>query len=135
MVPSLHDHVIYAYSVLTEERRLVLHTESEGGAFVDLAFGDVVAYEFRCVLEGNVIFEVEEGSAREVVDARRELFRADQPYGWPALEYADEADLVRQLEGGGVVAYWIVPSYGLSGWVLAKGAEVARRAERYRLAE
>ncbi len=134
MVPSLHDHLIYAYSVLAAERRLVLHTESEGGAFVDLAFSGVVAHEFRCVLEGNVILEVQEGTAGEVVEARRELFSADQPYGWPALEYADEADLVRQLEEGGVVAYWIVPSYGLSGWVLAEGTEVVRRAERYRLA-
>jgi hypothetical protein len=60
---SVHDNNVYAFAVLCEQRRIVLHTEyRDGGAeeYTDVVFDGVVAHHFEDVLEGNILFGVEE---------------------------------------------------------------------------
>jgi len=51
--PSVHDNIVYAFSVDCEGRRLILHTalrDREPQGFTDVIFRDVVAHHFEHVL-------------------------------------------------------------------------------------
>jgi hypothetical protein len=60
---SVHDNVVYAYAVLGEQRRLILHTEfrdGDAGEFTDVIFSSVIAHHFECVLSSNILFGIDE---------------------------------------------------------------------------
>ena len=130
---SVHDNNVYAYAVLCERRRIVLHTEYRDGSveeYTDVVFTGVVAHHFERVLEGNILFDIEEVDPEYVVTEWAELFARQKNYGWPRIEYAEPQDLVAALRQDGVMGYEIGSSYGLCGWVLATKLDVVRRAAR-----
>ena len=137
--PSVHDNVIYAYSVSCEERVLILHTafrDREPQELTDIVFHDVVAHHFEHVLEGNILFDVEDMEVAALVRDNTNVFADSWRYGWPAIEYRGDLDtLVRALQGAGIHAYAISSSYGLSGWVLARNCQRLLRHVAARLTD
>lgn len=129
--PSVHDNVVYAYSVDCAGRRVVLHTafqDREPQEFTDVVFHDVVAHHFEYVLAGNILFEVEEADIAAVVQDNAQLLADSWRYGWPPVEYqGDLIALVAALKASSVHAYEIGSSYGMSGWVLAGSCERVSR--------
>jgi hypothetical protein len=136
--PSVHDNIVYAYSVDCEGRRLVLHTafrDREPQEFTDVIFRDVVAHRFEHVLPGNILFDVEEADVATVVRENEALLADSWRYGWPPLEYRGNLEaLVDALKSSAVRAYTIGSSYGLSGWVFAGSCERVSRGEAARVA-
>jgi hypothetical protein len=136
--PSVHDNIVYAYSVDCEGRRLVLHTafrDREPHEFTDIVFREVIAHYFEHVLPGNIIFDVEEWDVAALVRENEQLFADSWRYGWPPVEYdGDLSRLVEALKATSVRAYSIGSSYGLSRWVLAGSCERVSRSEAARVA-
>ena len=124
---SVHDNIVYAYSVDCEGRRLVLHTafrDREPHEFTDVVFHEVVAHHFEHVLPGNILFDVEEMDVAALVKQNTKLLSDSWKYGWPDVEYrGDLTALVEALRAAARHGYLIRSSYGLSGWVLAGRCE------------
>jgi hypothetical protein len=135
--PSVHDNILYAYTVDCEGRQLVLHTAyrlRDPHEFTDLVFREVVAHHFDNVLAGNILFEVDEVELAALVGENAALFAESWRYGWP-INYSGDSDaLVRALTSTSVRAYSIGSSYGLSGWILAGSCERVCRSEAAKVA-
>ena len=128
---SVHDNNIYAYCVLAQLGRIVLHTEFlDGAEYTDVVFFGVLAHDFRGVLPGNIVFDVREVDLQELYAAHQDTFEREKPHGWP-VQYADGAELVDKLKERGLRGYLVDSSYGLDGWVLAAGVEYIERAARW----
>jgi hypothetical protein len=135
---SIHDNVVYAYTVDCEGRRLVLHTAFRDGEpieYTDVVFRDVLAHHFEHVLAGNILFGIEESEIAMLVQENKDLFANSWRYGWPPVEYnGDLNGLVDALRTVSTRAFTIESSYGLSGWVLASGYERVSRTDSARVA-
>lgn len=136
--PSIHDNIVYAYSVDCEGRRLVLHTafrDREPHEFTDVVFREVVAHHFAHVLPGNILFDVEESDVAALVQENEQLLADSWRYAWPPVEYhGDLTALVEALRAASVRAYSIGSSYGLSGWILAGSCERVSHGEPAKVA-
>ena len=136
--PSVHDNIVYSYSVDCEGSRLVLHTvfrDREPHEFTDLVFRDVVAHHFEHVLPGNILFGVDEVDVASVVSRDRRLLSDSWRYGWPPVPYDGDLEILTEtLKASAVRAYEISSSYGLSGWVLAGACDRVPRVEPAKVA-
>jgi hypothetical protein len=86
---SIHDNDVYAYSVDCQNRRLTLHTQSmhrEPPEYTDIIFRGVVAHYFVHVLEGNILFSVEEVPIEHLVRDYASDFEKSWRFGWPPIE-------------------------------------------------
>jgi hypothetical protein len=98
--------------------------DGDSTEFTDIVFTYVLAYRLENVLEGNILFDVEEANPNEVVDEEAQLFRESWRHGWPSIDYrGDLTALKNELEARSIRAYRISSSYGMFGWVLAKRCE------------
>ena len=135
---SIHDNNVYAYCVLSEQRRIVLFTEYGGGTdpeFTDIVFDSVVAHHFECALEGNILFGVEEVEPARIVAEWADLFSRQKRYGWPNVKYHEPAELIAALSQSQTKAFEIGSSHGLTGWVLAGSMTLVARPARMEVGE
>src|SRR5260370_37717611 len=119
---SVHDNFVYGYTVLCEERRIVLNTHfRDGGAseLTDVVFDGVEAHFFRWSHDSNILFDIVQVEPEKIVLKNSDRFVTAKNYGWPRIQYKDGADLVAILNAHGVTAFDIHPSYDCEGWVLA----------------
>jgi hypothetical protein len=125
---SVHDNSVYAYFIDCENRRITLHsrfTDANPHEFTDIVFTNVLVHRFEHVLEGNILFDVEEVDAPGLVDDEAEIFRESWRYGWPPVDYRGNLSLLKnELERRSMRAYRVSSSYGLSGWILAEQCEL-----------
>jgi hypothetical protein len=82
-----------------------------------------------------VLFDAEEGSAREVLEAHLPLLERLRNYGWPVFKWSDLADLVGQLTADGAKCFEVNGTCGLHGFVFAASMEFRRRSSRARVTE
>ena len=95
--PSVHDNIVYAYTVDCEARRLVLHTvfrHREPNEFTDVVFREVVAHDFSHVLAGNILFDVGESDIATLILQNKELFAESWRYGWPPVDYNGDLNVL-----------------------------------------
>lgn len=129
---SIHDDIVYAYSVDCENRRIALHTRFANGSrteYTDVIFTGVIAHHFKHVLAHNILFDVTEIPVRGIVTDAAALLAAGKSYCWPdGIEYRDAEELIRILEGRGARGFEVSASYGMSGWVIADAVKRENRA-------
>ena len=128
---SIHDNNVYAYTVRAAERTLVLYTEYRDGGrteFTEVVFEGVLTHYFEGVLEGNILFDIEE--APSILDQYADLFRRMRNYNWPCT-FDDLGDLKVRVASAGYRPFAVSSSYGLSGFVLAQRMELIPRQARY----
>jgi hypothetical protein len=128
---SIHDNILYAFSISCDERRIVLYTEFKDGTvdeFTDVVFTGVIAHYFENVLQHNILFSIDEVGPEEVLSQWATRFEQGKNFGWPNnIEYRDAADLAGILKTRRVKAFEISSSLGLSGFVLSEKMELRRR--------
>ena len=131
---SVHDNNIYAYSVLAENRQIILHTEfneKSPAEYTDVLFSGVVAHHFECSLQGNIVFDIDEVDVKAVLEEYAPLFQRLKNYGWPIFE---PARFFKTLSGilreRGTHAYMVNSSLGLSGFVFASSVEYRQRESK-----
>ena len=136
--PSIHDSRVYAYYVDCEGRRVVLHTvfrDQEPHEYTDVVFRGVVAHQFERVLDGNILFDIDDLDVATFVRENGALFADSWRYGWPPVDYnGDMNKLVDAFNAASARAYTIQSSYGLSGWVVAAGCDRVSRSDAARVA-
>jgi hypothetical protein len=134
--PSVHDNIVYAYSILAESGQIILHTEFNETSpveYTDVLFSGVVAHHFECSLESNILFDIDEVDVKAVLEEYAPLFQRLKNYGWPIpslVQYADLQDLERILRERGTHAYMVNSSLGLSGFILASSIECSQRESK-----
>jgi len=133
---SIHDNLVYAYSVLCRRRQIVLHTEHlKGGGgtgaveeYTDVVFDGVLAHHFENVLSGNILSSIEEVGVDHIVRNWPGVFASGRRYGMPeGVTYEDPRELPVLLARRGMKAYEISSSHGLNGWVLAETMTLRNR--------
>ncbi len=128
MPRSVHDNLLVSYTVLCEERRIILHTEYREvtpAERTDVRFEGVEAYCFDNDVFGTILFGIEEIGVADLVNRERERIEQGRKWGWPggwAGSLHEETARLTQQEFRG----WDVgSSIGLTGWVLARNMTVA----------
>jgi hypothetical protein len=135
VLPSLHDNFLVSYEVKCESRRIRLRARSESasGASNDctIEFSGVEGYNFKNDAFGNIIFSLTEVSADKILlDHGLEIEESNRMAGAPG-RWADDLKVASAILGAkGVKGFELSSSYGLSGWVLAKGAAVLDSSDR-----
>ena len=125
----MHDYYLSKYEVNHKKGTIALSLEDPHAApvhQVTAMFEGCVAYKFvhDTFHLGTILFSISEIDPNEIYGKYGSEFLLDLPYGWPG-EWAKSAEeACNFFEEEGVKGYWIVPSLGLSGWVLAKAYEV-----------
>ena len=125
MATSLHDRSILGYEVDAPSRRLTLRTGSHPNtpttSIVNVLFLDVEAYSLEYDAFGNIIFDIEEIPAADILEKNRALFEAGaRQAGWPrfwgrSFEEAQTYLLEHRTRG-----FELTASIGMSGWVLSR---------------
>jgi hypothetical protein len=132
MIDDVHDNFIYAYSVLCEEGRIILHThfcDGDANEFGDVVFTEVEIHHFECVLSSNIIFAIEAVSVEEIINEHKELFVRLKKHGWPKIDYSSIEQLIQILDERQLKGFVINSSCGLYGWVLAKEMRFIERPD------
>lgn len=128
MLPSFHDHYIRGYSVDCESRRIQIQigsTDSRGVEERKLILEGVEGYNFVGDAFGNIILDVEEVTAEQLLsEYRDEIVEMYRMSGAPGPWASDMPSAPAVLAEKGVRGLIFYSSLGLSGWVLAKEASV-----------
>jgi len=120
---SVHDNHLVAYTVLANERKIVLQTvfrDREPNEFTDVVFDEVLAYHFENDLFGTIIFDIEEVDLTALLKEHAAMFEKGWHYGWPRgweKQKEEITDFARRLD---MRAFELSASYGMSGWIIAR---------------
>ena len=135
MLPSLHDNFLVAYEVNCEMRwiRLRARPELASDSSLDctIEFNGVEGYNFKNDAFDNIIFSLTEVSVDKILlDHSSEIEESNRMAGAPG-GWADDLKAASAILGAkGVRGFELSSSYGLSGWVFAKGAAVLDPSDR-----
>lgn len=125
MVPpeiSVHDNHLVAYTVLANERKIILQTEyrdREPHEFTDIVFEEVLAYHFENDLFGTIIFDVTEVDLCSLLKECAAMFENGWRYGWPRGWEKEKEKIEVFAQRLQMRAFEVSSSYGMNGWVLA----------------
>lgn len=127
MFPGVHDCEIVAYSVDGRTCELVLHaapgTGSAEGAF-DLVFHGVAAHSFpHPLLPAIVLSLAEVPLATLLARESARLSAGNAECGWPGPWFPPVERAVAHCVEHGLKAFELASSYGMSGWIIARGVE------------
>ena len=127
---SVHDNHLVAYTVFSEERKIVIQTvylHKVPSEFTDVIFEDVLAYRFEHDLFGNIIFDVCEMDLAVLTDTHAAEFEAGWWHGWPWGWEKNKESVLSYFQRLEVKAFELSSSYGMTGWVVAKQMTKAAR--------
>jgi len=134
---SVHDNLVYGFTVDCERKRIVLYTEFRDGEaeeYTDVIFGGALAHHFQDVLASNILFGIEEVDVEKAVQEWKQRFVEGRPYGWPeGVEYREIGELVTALRERGLKSFYISSSYGMGGFVLAREMRISARESKAEL--
>jgi len=130
MLPSFHDDYVVGYEVDCEGRQIKLHFKSASSVanqagVSTVVFTGVEGYNLENDAFGNIILDLETVTTAAFVSQHRdELAESFRIAGAPGTWASDLDAAPRVLSERGLQAFVLSSSYGLSGWVLARGAFV-----------
>lgn len=119
---SVHDNELLSYTVNCAESKITLRTayrDREPYEYTEVLFSGVVAYHFESDNFSTLLFDIIEETVEAIYAEYKELFEARKNYGWPAVDYNTEQDLLAKLREQDIRGFSISSSYGMTGFVLA----------------
>ncbi len=126
----LHDGRIIGYDVRGEARRIVIYVRPEAtdARLQLLTFEGVIAYRFDDVADVSILLDVEEIAparflAKEWPQISAGYHRSGAP-GGPAPWGTSQEKVLAYLIEHATKAFVLEPTWGMSGWVLARSAVV-----------
>jgi hypothetical protein len=126
---SIHDNYVVSYSVLCDQRRLVLCTEIILGACVertDMLFYGVEAYSLEKDNFGTILFSIDEVEIEKLIADEQEKFIKGKEYHWPGQWNSSLEESKQYLKSRNCRAWTIRSSYGMTGFVIAQGIDYRR---------
>ena len=126
---SVHDNLLVSYEVQCETRTITLRTEyrlpDKPTEFTNVIFEGVQGYCFQNDAFGNIIFGVEPVPVEHLLtEFGTEIAESYRTGGSPGPWAANLESASEYLRERGIKGFILSPSYGLSGWVLAKEISV-----------
>jgi hypothetical protein len=119
---SIHDNEIVSYEVDFRKSRITFQTVDgrDDSVTTTFEFTNVLAHMFETQLQGSVILDISSFEISRFLKSNKELLEKQKNYGWP-IHYEKIEDLLEHLQNEKYNYYVISASYGLNGWVIAKG--------------
>lgn len=135
---SIHDNILYAYLVVSEQEDPYLYTitlftefsDSSSSEYTDIVFTGVLTHHFEHELSHSILFDVEERDFEYIYENDPDLFERSKDYGWPPYMRTTFAELIATLKTQDIKAFVISTSYGLDGWIWAKQMTKVQRNTR-----
>lgn len=122
----LHDYEILDYSVDIIKQKLTLNLKMNN-IFKKIIFNECIAHQFEYPIPGSIILDIElVNNINKFIDKKEDLFKKGIQYNWP-IAVDSLIDLKNYLFKNNFQIYTIYSSYGLTGWVLAKGVEIIEK--------
>ena len=110
-----------------------IYRDREPYEYTAVVFSGVVAYHFESDNFGTILFDISEETVQAICTEYRALFVARKKYGWPAIDYKAEQELLEKLNEQNIRGFSISSSYGMTGFVLAREMQrVLETEERHR---
>jgi hypothetical protein len=119
---DIHDSLLTGYEVDGKHQTIVLHTEPHqggGSAFIDVLFTGIVAYHFEGDCLGNVLFDIHQVPASEMIGDGTAFTKRSRQYGWPAGWNPEKESIEEFFSRQGCHIYQVHCSYGMYGWIAA----------------
>ena len=129
---SLHDNNIYSIEIRCEKKTILLHTEfleGEVPEYTDVIFNDVIWHQFQHILEGNILFDIEEWPPDNFFKEYKETLNTISRYGFP-LDFNTVQEFCDVLSKKNMKIFIINSSYGLSGWLIAENMKLLPRSRK-----
>lgn len=83
----------------------------------------MIMHRFETQLRGSIILDISTLDISLFLKQNKELLEKEKDYAWP-MYYEKIEDLLEHLQNEKYYYYAILASYGLNGWVIAKGYKV-----------
>jgi hypothetical protein len=120
---SIHDNYVTGYSVMIEEKKIILNTEfrDRGEPFerTDVIFEGVEAYLIYDSL-GGILFDIDEIDLDYIIKEYRHEFKKNVKYSWPG-PWNESSDAVRAfVRENGLTTYQVHSSIGFDGFIISK---------------
>jgi hypothetical protein len=128
-LPSFHDDHLVAYAVDCEKRQLTLRINAwEGDCISTVTFSGLEGYCLEGDALGNVVFDLTTCDPTTIItDFNAQIAVAYRKFGAPGPWAADLSTAGIALSQKGVRGYRLSASFGMSGWILARGVSVEKR--------
>lgn len=122
---NIHDNEIVSYEIDLRKSKITFQTldGKEDSVTTTIEFTDVLAHMFETQLQGSIIFDISTFEISRFLKNNKELLEKQKDYGWP-IYYEKTEDLLEHLQSKKYNYYVISASYGLNGWIIAKGYKV-----------
>ena len=135
---SWHDYHLVGYSVDGETQRITLKVVWPYETTTDILsasieFSGVEGYFLEHDLGGNIIFSIEICPLKPFLAENATFFEREQKWGWPLFWKGSIEATSQYLESKQAQLWELSTSYGLSGWLLAKGEPKCVRRRTLRL--
>jgi hypothetical protein len=128
MFNGVHDSLLVAYSVNSESEELVLSLQPHHGSASSpfkVIFSGAVAHCFDAPHLPAILYDIEAVTAEQLFTEHwQHIERGQKANGWPGPWAATLATATQFARSSNLQGFYVSSSYGLSGWVLAKLAEV-----------
>jgi hypothetical protein len=111
---SVHDNILYGYTVVSDQNQtrsytITLYTEfldTPPVEYTDIVFTGVVAHHFESELPNSILFDIEETDLERTYNDDQELFERLKNYGWPC-SYTTLDELFASLKAKQIKAFTI----------------------------
>ena len=130
---SIHDNYVISYTVLCEDRKLIMHTEQSylmPAERTDVIFHGMEAYFLEGDNFGTVLFSIDEVQIDSLVEENRSKFDEGTKYAWPGPWNKSVEDSKKYLKDGNCRAWSISSSIGMRGFVIAQGIKFRKHTTK-----
>lgn len=116
----MHDKIISSYNVDFHKKNMCINLYNRIDKRIDtITFSEVLTHSFDCILDYNIILEIQEMDIMNFLDENKEKLKKNKDFCWP-IDYQTEEELKDFLNVESYKYFKIYSSYGMSGWVIAK---------------
>lgn len=120
----MHDDDIVGYSVNFKEKIMVIDTYNNAQKKQrKIYFSEVLTHSFQCIIDFNIISDVQECKISSFIQENEEELVKRKGHCWP-IDYQTEQELMDFLIANEYKYIKINSSYGMFGWILAKGYQI-----------
>jgi hypothetical protein len=120
---SVHDNIVTGYSVLCEDREVIIHTEFRERDPVertDVTFMGVEAYYIFRDNMSSILFDVSEVAPVDILREFSQEFEVGKRYGWPGFWNKSNQDCLDHFAAHKCKCWLITSSLGMEGFVIAR---------------
>jgi hypothetical protein len=126
---SIHDNIVIGYEVSCEKREIILHTAFRDRGLdesTDILFCGVEAYYIVGDNMQSILFSIEECAIDKILKDFSSEFETGVKYSWPGIWNESVIACKEHFSREKCKGWLISSSFGMSGFIIAKGMEIKR---------